>query len=461
MVSSRALATAVVVLVAVTPGVAAHSGGLGAPVESRFELPAWVVWFTGAGVVAISFAVVGAFLGSPTLGLERAAPGDAPARRPRALLVAGRAFGLLAFGLLVANAFTPGGPFPETAAWLVAWTALPMLAYAGGNVWLVVSPFRALAPFADALRRGRGPARYPTALGAWPSAIVLLAMIALEVAGGRDGVVLGRLALAYAVATVAGMAVFGSTEWLGHAEAFDRAFRWWSAFAPVRWTAAGARARAPGAALAIERAAGPSDVAVVVALLYGVNFDGFLATRPGAAARAAVASAFGDAAAVVAVLLLGFGVFLGAFWACAAAVRRAAESLDSLPATGAALAPALVPIAVGYHLAHNLFYLVENAPRVLIAWRDPLGLGWNLLPGLAIPATVPLPAWLIGLAAAAQVALVVAGHVAAVVVAHRLAFAAFPSRVQAIRSELPLTGAMVFYTLTGLWILSRHGGAGA
>ena len=57
-----------------------------------------------------------------------------------------------------------------------------------------------------------------------------------------------------------------------------------------------------------------------------------------------------------------------------------------------------------------------------------------------------------------QVAVVLAGHMVAVLVAHRLAERAFPGRIMALRGELPLTFVMVAYTWVGLWVLVSAGG---
>jgi hypothetical protein len=77
-----------------------------------------------------------------------------------------------------------------------------------------------------------------------------------------------------------------------------------------------------------------------------------------------------------------------------------------------------------------------------------------LLSPLSDPGAVPIyepPGWF----SAAGIAAVVVGHLVAIWVAHAAAYDAFPSRLQAVRSQYPFIAVMVFYTMTSLWVVSR------
>ena len=54
-----------------------------------------------------------------------------------------------------------------------------------------------------------------------------------------------------------------------------------------------------------------------------------------------------------------------------------------------------------------------------------------------------------------QVALIVAGHVVAVYLAHAVALRESPSPKLARRGQLPMVALMVLYTVTNLWVLSQ------
>ena len=434
------LLAALVALAVAAPTALAHSGGFGPATETRYQMPPWVLWASGAGVVALSFAVVGAFLTRPGFGLStlNEPPAvEASVRVSRAARLGGLVV-LAAWLVAVLNVVTGGdGAFPEALVWLVGWVVLPLVAYLWRDAWPALSPFAALAPL---LARAT-PRAYPTRLAAWPAVALLLALTLLEVVEGvgHDARTLAALLLAYVTLTLVGMRAFGARAWLENAEVLTRTYATWGALGPL-W-------RAGRDAQPVARDL--SGVAFVVALLYGVNFDGFLATPLGDAALDGLAP-LGTLGAHAVVLLAGYALFLGAFLMCARGIRAWAMSRAPVSVIAARFALSLLPIAIGYHVAHNLPYLVIEAPRLLVAMGDPLGLGWRPFgaPSLALAAWAP-PA-----IAVFQMACIVGGHVLAVVVAHRLAFEAFASRVQAIRSEFPLTLVMVFYTFVGLWLVS-------
>jgi hypothetical protein len=54
-----------------------------------------------------------------------------------------------------------------------------------------------------------------------------------------------------------------------------------------------------------------------------------------------------------------------------------------------------------------------------------------------------------------QVGLVLFGHIVSVVLAHVEALRLFPTRRQALLSQLPMLGLMVVFTGSGLWILAQ------
>ncbi len=91
-----------------------------------------------------------------------------------------------------------------------------------------------------------------------------------------------------------------------------------------------------------------------------------------------------------------------------------AARTSALAARGSA--SALVPLAAGWFLAHDLSLLVAEGQNAYILMSDPLGKGWDLFGTInhTIDYGVLQAAWFRWL----QLALLVAGHVAAVVVLH-------------------------------------------
>lgn len=115
--------------------------------------------------------------------------------------------------------------------------------------------------------------------------------------------------------------------------------------------------------------------------------------------------------------------------------------------------PTLLPIALAYHVAHYLSYLLIAGRVVIPLASDPFGRGWDLFGTahyqIAVGVVGARFAWY------TSVVVIVAGHVLAMYVAHRLALARFSERHTARRSQCPLAALMVGYTMLSLWILAQ------
>ena len=112
----------------------------------------------------------------------------------------------------------------------------------------------------------------------------------------------------------------------------------------------------------------------------------------------------------------------------------------------------LVPIAMVYVAAHYLTFLLFEGQAVVYLISDPLGEGWNLLG----TATAAIDYGVLGQTAVwyLQVGVVVAGHVAALVLAHDRALALYPGSRLAVRSQYWMLGVMVGFTTLALWLLA-------
>jgi hypothetical protein len=119
----------------------------------------------------------------------------------------------------------------------------------------------------------------------------------------------------------------------------------------------------------------------------------------------------------------------------------------------AAYAVSLVPIAVAYQVAHYYTLLLVQGQAIVRYASDPFGWGWDLFGtgGFTINAAVigAETVWY------SQVALIVAGHVVAVYLAHVTALRLFENYRRALWSQVPMLVLMVLYTVSSLWILSQ------
>lgn len=436
---------------------------------ARYDLPVPLSLFVlgGAVVVFVSFLVV-----LPTRVAAASGTPEADRARLRTDGIAAGGAAWLIVALLVACGLAGSQVVSEnllpTAFWLLAWVAAPVTCGVLGDWTRAVNPFAALARAVDrdGLRRALigGPALpWPSRLAWWPATALFVAVASGELVFNATATVPRATALAilsYAVVTTAGSILFGAGPWLERGEMFSVLYATWGRLGWFRFGAPGRRGFLGGLDAPFEPVA--SRVTFVLLLLVSVSFDGLLATPawrdartrlPGGLAPGTLGYELAEVAAFLVLALAAWGLF-GGF---AVLVTRAGRLAMSRVQAVAGLLPSLLPIAFGYLLAHNLEYLVINGQLLLPLLGNPAGLdGWHrfgypfnddyvvntdLLPSSVV--------WYL------QVALIIAVHIAAVILAHRhLARTAGDER-RARRAEWPWIVAMVGYTMTSLWLLAQ------
>jgi hypothetical protein len=118
-----------------------------------------------------------------------------------------------------------------------------------------------------------------------------------------------------------------------------------------------------------------------------------------------------------------------------------------------ALGAGLVPIAIGYLIAHYLTYLVGDGQRILVAISDPFQRGWDLFGTATHEASLdwlpPILVWGIQLAA------VVGGHVLGAWSGHAVAARAPRAAADIRLRQVPLAALMVVLTTATLWSLGQ------
>jgi hypothetical protein len=444
---------------------AAQAHGVG----ERYDLPVPLAYYVaGAGlVVLLTFAVAAAF----PAGAFRAAGGAGRSWRLPAAIPA--AAGWLAIGLLalvvaagVAGDPHPGRNFAPTFLWIVWWCGYSLVAALAVDLWPAANPWRAAF---DLARAGRRPAAaYPGRWGAWPAVAQLLLFAWFETVSpwAADPRAIAAAALAYTLVAWAGMARYGADAWLERGDPFALVFRILGRFAPfylVRPATGGWRLglRWPGAGL-LEAGGPPPDastVAFVMAMLATVLFDGFLGTALWRSWDRLVSSFLprgADREGYIAATLGLLGIwlaFLLAYRATAWLMRFAAGDRPAAPGLAGAFCLTLVPIAIGYNLAHNFTYVVVQGQSILALASDPFGRGWDLFGTASFKPDIATVA--AGTTWSVAVGAIVLGHVAGVVLAHVVALRVFGGRGRAIRALVPMTILMVLYTMASLTILAE------
>ncbi|HXG75654.1 MAG TPA: hypothetical protein VNJ53_03700 [Gaiellaceae bacterium] len=428
---------------------------------------------TAAVVLVVSFVLLGALWRRPVLarrsaGRASAALGAVAGSRSLRALVQALSVGL--FALTLAAAFfgttTELLNFAPTFVYVAFWLGVPLLSVLLGDVWRVLSPWRALADAAVwALERGGREARplleWPVRLGRYPAAVALFAFVALELAHPRPAAprTLGLAIALYTYWALAGMAVYGRDPWTRHGEGFAVAFGLLARLAPLAVRDGRVVVRWPVTGLAgAERVRG--TVVFVGVLLGSTSFDGFSRTSVWqdlvADVQADLAGSSQRTLDLVLTLvnvagLAGFVALVVLTYA--AAVWAAGALVDAPRSLRPDFVRSLVPIAFAYLVAHYFSLFVIQGQFLAPLASDPLGKGWDLFgtadvaPNLAVVS--PETVWYV------QVVSLVVGHVAGLAVAHDRAVEVFRERGDALRSQYPLLALMVLYTVGGLWLLSR------
>jgi hypothetical protein len=427
------------------PGVAlAHE------LQERYAAPLPLVAYVGGAAlaVAMSFAFI----------ILRNAPAPAADVKtttrvvPRWLRLALQAIGLFGWLWIVAQTFLGGvgdGDVASLFLWVYGWVGLALVSALGGPIWSWIDPFSTIHQILSAIGgrlgiSGGESAPYPAWLGKWPAVIGLVVVVWLElvarVEGGRS---LGLFLVGYTVITVAAMAYFGRTAWRANGETFSVWFGVLGRLAPFALDGEpedGRVVRRSYASGLMSARWTLSDLVLVTLGTGSIIFDGLSQTQ------------------IYFDLFIRYGlfgstqirdsvtafVFLGGLVAIVILMARRLGV--------AALAAGLLPVAVGYLVAHYLAYLLVDGQRIIAAVNDPLLRGANLLPldlgfwepSLFMPTAV---LWSIQLAA------VVGGHIVGAWSGH--AQMARGEGGTTLAAQLPLAILMVALTTITLWSLGQ------
>jgi hypothetical protein len=442
---------AAVVLITPSPA-AAH--GLGGRLD--LPVPIWLFVYGAAAVVVVSFVALGILWKRPRLedGV-RGRPLPDALQKPLTSPVVEWVVRIASLAVFLVVAVAAGGG-AETSATNLApvfvyvwfWVGLAFVHALLGNWWATLSPWDTLARL---LRIGERPRRpYPKALGLWPAVALLFGFLWMELvypyaASPRSlAVAIG----VYSVITLAGMAVFGRDAWNRHGEAFAVYFRLLSCIAPVARRGDGRVVLRPPLGGLPEVEPRPGLVAFIMVVIGSTTFDGLTGTQLWSDWTRNLGTGGQVAASTVGLLAT-----IGAVALAYTLSMMAASAVAGVPWHPLAVrfVHSLVPIAFAYVAAHYFSFLFLEGQAGIALASDPFGFGWNLFgtAGYAINFALlsAIVIWYV------QVAAIVAGHVAGVVLAHDRSMAAFrPER--AVRTQYALLAVMVLFTVGGLVILS-------
>jgi hypothetical protein len=506
-----------ILLFSLTLGIAllAHSAyahGFG----ERYYLPLPLSLFAigGAAAVVLSFVLVGAIVRNeahnfryPRFNLLRYRWLRALFSRPFLLPIKAVSVFLLLL-VIAAGLFGSARPVENLAptfVWVIWWVGMGFFVALFGNLWALVNPWKVLYGWAEFLYQQFRPDEeltlgyeYPEQWGIWPAVVLFFAFAWVEnaFAEGANPRSLAWMAIIYSIITLGGMFIFGKYQWLRHGEVFSVVFGFLSRFSitEVRVTepevcqecssgncrndeghcidcyecfeyAEGREfnLRPPAVGLNNLGRITPSVVAMVLLLLSTVTFDGFSATPEWLQVQSFfiiqfpnLTSDFLNGVTIANTLgLLGFPLaFAAIYWFFSYLMYRIVGRRTPVVATLiGAFVFSLLPIALAYHYAHFLSYLLIQGQQIIALASDPFGIGWNLF-GTAdylinIQITSARFIWFF------SIIVIVAGHIIAVYLAHVRAMRLYPNHELVVKSQLPMLALMVVYTVVSLWIISR------
>ena len=440
-------------------------------IVGRADLPV-PTEFVGAGaalVLVLSFVALGAGWTRPRLEHVRERP---LFRIPLAVEVVLGALGVLVFLVTVyaglAGTDAQADNLAPTAVYVGFWVGVPFASLLLGDVFRLLSPWRAIGRVTGwAARRAAGdempePLPYPERLGQWPAAAGIFAFAICELcwATGREPTGLAIVMVVYLAVQLVGMSLYGVEPWTRNADAFGVWFGLVARLAPVGRDASGRLVLRPPVAGAAGLKATAGTAALLIVSIGSTGFDGAkegplfndaAGTLQDAFVSLGLTKGLGLELAfviglVVAVALVGLVWTLGM-----AGMRGGAVGLDRA-ALSRRFAHTLIPIAVGYLVAHYFSLLAYNGQDLWRLASDPLGDGSDLFGGAGgtidysvVSATA---IWYV------QTGALVLGHVAGLVLAHDRALVVWPNARDATRSQVVMLVVMVCFTCLGLYLLS-------
>ena len=461
-----ALGVGAAILVAPTPAFAHGLVG-----KQDLPIPKVVFAWAACAVLVASFAGLAALW--PTARLQQLEERRV-FRVPRAFGPLAGAFGVAFFAFtiyagLAGEQFSAQNNLIVTIVFVTFWIGIPFASVLVGDVFRAINPWLAIARAASWTWRRLGrpapePLPYPERLGRWPAAFGILAFAWVELVyvNKDDPSTLAILAIAYAAVQLVGMSLYGIRAWEHYADAFAVYFGLFARLSPLRWTQGELRVRKPLEGV-VPLDTPPGTVALVVTMIGTTSFDGFSQGPLWTSIADDLQSTFLDLGlGAEGALELAFTIGLiavvgviGGLYRIGIAGMRSVNPTDDAGELARRFIHTLVPIALAYVVAHYFSLFVYQSQALAYLASDPLGTGSDYFG----TATVSINYGVITASGVwyVQVAALLAGHVAGLILAHDKAIASYRDPKVAVRSQYWMLTVMVCFTSLGLFLLSQVG----
>jgi hypothetical protein len=438
-------------------------------IVGRADLPIPVFWFAvaAAAVLVVSFLALAAGWERPVLDRPRGRP---LFRLPLVVELLLGALGVFVFAVTVyaglAGTDSQQDNLAPTAVYVGFWVGVPFLTLLLGDVFRLLSPWRAIGRATGwlAKRAARDampePLVYPERLGHWPAVAGLIAFAICELcwAAARDPQPLAVLMLIYLAIQLFGMSLYGVEQWVRHADAFGVWFGLLARLAPLGRLGDGRLLLRPPVVGATGLVAIAGTTALLLSAIGSTAFDG---AKEGPLFNDLV----GEMQDGFASLGLSLGLALELSFVVGLAVSLAVvggiwiAGVSGMPRDrhprrelSRRFTHTLIPIGAAYLVAHYFSLLAYSGQSLWTLANDPLGDGSDLFggagSGIDYSVVSATGIWYV------QIGALVVGHVAALVLAHDRALVIYGSPRAAARSQVVMLIVMVMFTVLGLWLLS-------
>jgi hypothetical protein len=454
------------------PAVASAHGIVG---RADLPIPVWLFSWTAAIVLVVSFVALSTMWRAPRLQSEHR-------KRlfvmPAVLAHLASLVGLALFALVLYSGFdgtqVSSANFDPTFIYVIFWVGFPLASVIFGDIFRAFSPWRS---FARAVRWIGGkltpgalvkaPLRYPEWLGMWPAVAAIVGFAWMELVyifPDRDQPsTLAALSLAYFLAMLAGMALFGVEEWSERADGFGAYFNLLSRMSVLCQDEHGVVYSRRLLSGLPDMPIRSGSIGLICAVIGTTTFDGFSnggiwRTNEPSLQNLVADLGFNQTPALELTYSVGLVLCVllvaGIYRLGIVGVHSVSTRFD-MPELSRTFAHTLVPIGFAYVLAHYFSLFIWQGQAIGYLASDPLGNGANYFGTNAyqIDYTIISYAaiWYV------QVAALIAGHVGGLALAHDRALSIYPNQEQAIRSQYWMLAVMVAFTSFGLWLLSAVG----
>lgn len=375
-----------------------------------------------------------------------------------------------------------------TFVWVIWWVGVVYVSALIGDIWRLVNPWAIVfmwierfLGYATGNSRYSPVLKYPEKLSYWPAVFLLLAFGWIENVY-QDSLVPSRIAqmiLFYSIFTWFGMFLFGRDTWLRKGEVFSIVFSLLAKCSIIEVARVNQKcghqvrkSKLPSSSESLERnfgwinlrpfgfglldsrRASISKMVFVLVLLGTVTFDGFSGTTSWKTVQLGIQNLVNNL-----VLIDSFGliltslIFITSYLViCALVSQICGRTIDVLN-LACTFINTLIPIALAYHVAHFLVFLLIQGQLIVPLMSDPFGVGWDIFgtTDYRVNLTLIRPEiyWFVSVSA------ILIGHILAVYLSHKVALEVFPTRREALVSQFPMLVLMVGYTVGSLWILTQ------